>query len=133
MTATQTASPEASRCPGIHVIDPHAGFCRSLVRMIARRLGTDVPCSVSRTPEAFFGSVTRGSFPRVIVTSNLHGSEDGIRLAERLRREGYAGKIFIFTGGARPLPSVGVDGIYVKAQDHAELLDAIEAAFRASR
>lgn len=134
MNTAQTAPTEAvSRPFAIHVVDPYEGFGRSLQRLLERRLGPDVRCSTSATPEAFFRSMAAGDVPQVVVTSNLHDGTDGLRLAARLRREGYDGKIFLFTGGARPQPTADLDGIYQKAHDHEGLLTAIEAAFRASR
>jgi hypothetical protein len=128
MTATT-----ASRTFTIHVIDGAGPDMHStLRRMLGKKLGiAGLVVEGFDTPDQYFNTVpVSAERPDVYVIGNWHPRMTGLTLANKLR-EGFTGKIFIYTGGLKPEQTPDVDGVFEKAFDERRLVAALSAAFAA--
>ncbi|MFA5853815.1 MAG: hypothetical protein WC866_01880 [Patescibacteria group bacterium] len=118
----------------VHVIEYYEPNHESYLRFIRHRLGdAPVEIKVFGDHEAYFNAVTPDKLPDVLVLSNRQKGMTGVDLITRLRREGYAGKAFIFTGGPQIELSAEMeaDDVFYKPTDTRRLLDAIYLALHA--
>lgn len=119
----------AARTFTIHVIDSYADIASAVRRRLKRDLGEEVAVTGFETPEKYFNAVSPDHRPDVLVIANRHPGMNGLALANKLR-EGFTGKIFIYTGGLPPAPTPDVDGVFYKGEDDRKLYQAISLAFR---
>jgi FixJ family two-component response regulator len=118
----------------VHVIELYEPNHESYLRFIRRRLG-DTPAEIKVFTDhtQYFNAVAPNQLPDVLVLSNRQKGMTGIDLATKLRREGYSGKAFIFTGGPEIEldPESEGDDVFYKPFDTKKLLDAIYFALHA--
>ncbi len=115
----------------VHFIDSNEGAAKPFIRGLKRALA-DKPFLVQAhgSIPAFLNAVAPDDMPDAIVCNNRHAGMSGLEWAVKLRREGYRGKFFLYTGGLAPirLPE-GVDGVFEKAHQEQQLYDALRALF----
>lgn len=120
------STPSASSVPSIHVIDGYIPNHDSYIRMIHRLLHRkDADIKIYSDHLAYFNAVRPDQLPQVLIMGNVQIGMTGLDLAAKMRREGYAGKIFIFTGALFVEKTKDVDAVFYKPLEFRLLMDAI--------
>lgn len=116
----------ASSVPSIHVIDNYVPNHDSYIRMIHRLLHRkDADIKIYPDHLAYFNAVRPDQLPQVLIMGNVQIGMTGLDLAAKMRREGYSGRIFIFTGALHVEKTKDVDAVFYKPLEFHLLVDAI--------
>lgn len=117
--------------PRIHVIDGyvanHDNYLRMLQHLLERK---DADVQLYADHIAYFNAVRPDQLPHVLIMGNVQIGMTGLELAAKMRREDFAGKIFIFTGALFVEKTKDVDGVFYKPGDFRPLAEAVNLALQ---
>ena len=117
--------------PRIHIIDGyvtnHDSYLRMLQHLLHRK---DADVQLYADHIAYFNAVRPDQLPHVLIMGNVQIGMTGLELAAKMRREGFIGKIFIFTGAFYVERTQYVDGVFYKPRDFSPLADAVNLALQ---
>ncbi|WKZ29294.1 MAG: hypothetical protein QY323_01030 [Patescibacteria group bacterium] len=82
---------------------------------------------------AFTNAVRPDQMPSVLVLGNRLSAMMAGDFAAKLRREGYKGKIFVYTGGIEVAKTQDVDAVFYKPGDANKIVNVLILALHAAR
>lgn len=117
--------------PSVHVIDGYVANHNSYLRMLRTYLvRKDTDLKIFPDHIAYFNAVLPNQLPDVLIMGNVQIGMTGLELAAKFRLEGFAGKIFIFTGDRWVTATKDVDAVFYKPSDFRLLVDTVNHALR---